>query len=104
MDEEAVDDLAARQGHDLVPLPSLGTIVLPLEGDAVVVEGDQAAIGDGDAVGVAAEIGEHRLWPGEGSLGIDDPLDLAQRRQIRREGVALGEWRVIAEEVEAAGL
>ncbi len=55
-------------------------------------------------MGVAAEIGEHCRRPGEGSLGIDDPLDLAQRRQIRGEGVALGERRVSAEEVEAAGL
>jgi len=48
----------------------------PLDGNAVVVEGDQTAVGDGDAVGVAAEIGEHRLRPGEGSLGIDNPIDL----------------------------
>ena len=83
---------------------ALGAVVLPPEGDAVVVEGDEAAVGDGDAVGVAGEIGEHRLGPGEGPLGVDDPLDLAQRRQIRGEGMALGERRVIAEEVEAAGI
>jgi hypothetical protein len=56
----------------------------------VLVEGDQAAVGDGDAVGVAAEIGEHRLRPGERLLGIDDPLDFAQRRQLGREGAASG--------------
>src|SRR5262245_28675240 len=63
VDEEAADELIAGQRHDLDPLPSLGAIVLPPEGDAVVVEGDQPAVGDGDAVSVAAEIGEYRLRP-----------------------------------------
>jgi hypothetical protein len=31
------------------------------EGDAVLVEGDEPAVGDGDAVGVARQISEHRL-------------------------------------------
>jgi hypothetical protein len=78
--------LVAGQRHHLLPFTSLGAVVLPPGGDAVVVEGDQAAVGEGDAVGVAAEIGEHGLRPGEGSLGVDDPLDLAQRRQMGREG------------------
>ena len=104
MDEEATDELVARQRHDLLPLGCLCAVILPPEGDAVVVAGDQPTVGDGDAVGIAAEIGEHRLRPGEGPLGIDDPLDLAQRRQVGREGAPLGERRVIAEEVEAAGI
>src|SRR5206468_3331762 len=90
VDEEATDELVAGQRHDLHALASLGAVVLPPEDDTVVVAGDEAAVGDGDAMGVAAEIGEHRLRPGEGSLGIDDPLDLAQRRQIGREGAARG--------------
>jgi hypothetical protein len=34
---------------------------LPLEGDAVVVDRDQAPVGNGDAVGVAREIAQHFL-------------------------------------------
>ena len=34
VDEEAADELVARQRHDLVPLASLGAVVLPPEGDA----------------------------------------------------------------------
>ena len=45
----------------------------------MLVEGDQTAVGDGHAMGVAGQIGEHRLGPGEGALGIDHPVDLAQR-------------------------
>ena len=46
----------------------LGAVVLPLEGDLLAVEGEEAAVGDGDAVGVAGEIGEHGLGPSEGAL------------------------------------
>ena len=67
----------------------------------MLVEGDQPAVGDGDAVGVARQIGQHRLGSAERALGVDDPFGLAQRRQIRREGLRVGEMGVIAE--EAAG-
>jgi hypothetical protein len=77
VDEEAAHELMGCQGHDLGPVSALGAVVLPLEGDAVVVEGEQAAVGDRDTVGVAGEIGEYRLWPGEGCLGIDDPFGVA---------------------------
>jgi hypothetical protein len=40
-------------------------------------------------VGVARQIGEHRLGPGEGRLGVDDPLLLSERRQIPRESPLL---------------
>jgi hypothetical protein len=64
---------------------------------------DQAAVRDGDAVGVARQIGEHRPGPGEWFLGVDDPLGLAQRLEEGVEGGAVGEGCVLAEEGEAAG-
>ena len=75
--EEAADELVCCQGHDLAAPAALDPVVLPGKGDAPVIEADQAAVGDGDAVGVAAEIGEHRLGAGEGALGVDHPFDLA---------------------------
>ena len=89
---------------DLVAVAAFGAIVLPPEGDAVAVERDQPAVGDGDAVGVAREIGQHGLGPAERALGVDDPFGFAQRRQIRREGLRVGESGVIAEELQAAGV
>ena len=47
---------------------STGAVILPPEGDALLVERDEPAVGDGDAVGVAGEIGEHRLGPAKGRL------------------------------------
>ena len=64
-----------------VSIAAFDPIVLPLEGDAVAVEGDQATVGDGDAVGVAGEIGQHRLGFAERAFSIDDPFDFAQRRR-----------------------
>ena len=76
VDEEAADELVGGERHDLVAVAALDAVVLPLEGDAVVVERDQAAVGDGDAVGVARQIGQHRLGPAERALGSRRPIRL----------------------------
>jgi hypothetical protein len=41
--------------------------------------------------------------PGERLLGVDHPIDLAQRPQIGLECSLVGEPRMIAEELQAAG-
>src|ERR1700723_583133 len=48
------------------------SIVLPSEGDAGAVAGDEPAVGDGDAVGIARQIGQHGLWAAKRTLGIRD--------------------------------
>ena len=62
MDEKASDELRYRQGHGLVQITIFGAVVLPLEGDLLAVEGDEAAVRDGDPVGVAGEIGERCIF------------------------------------------
>ena len=59
VDEESTDELVCGECHALVSISALDSVVFPLEGDAVLVECDQAAIGDGNAVGIAGEIGQH---------------------------------------------
>ena len=44
--QEAADELVDRQPHGLVATGSLGPIILPFEGHAGRVDGDQPAIGD----------------------------------------------------------
>ena len=104
VDEEAADELVGGERHHLVAIAAFDPVVLPLEGDAVVVERDQAAVGDGDAVGVAREIAQHFLGPAEGALAIDHPFAVAQRRQIGGEGLRIGQRRMIAEELQLSGL
>jgi hypothetical protein len=69
----------------------------------VPIHGDEAAVGDGDAVGVAGEIGQHGLRATEGALGIDDPVGPAQRRQHGGEGIGFGQIGEIAMEGEPPG-
>ena len=61
-------------------------IILPAEGDLVVLEGDEAMVGDGDAMGVAAEIAEDVMGAAEGWFGIDDPWLTEQGAQESAEG------------------
>ena len=104
MQQEAADKLNAAERHHLHPLLPLGAIIFVTEGDAVLVDGDQAAVADGDAVGVAAQIGQDRIRSGEGSLGVDMPFDLAHRRQMAFERRRVFEPGQIAEELQFVGL
>jgi hypothetical protein len=80
--EKAADELGGVERHGLEPVAAFDPIVLPLEGDALVVERDEPGVRDRDAVGVAGEIGEDGLRPGERPLGVDDPCD--RKAQERR--------------------
>ena len=77
MDKKASDEFGYGQGHGLVAMTPLGTIVFPLEGNTVFIAGNEPAVADGDPMGVARQIGEHGLGAGEWALGIDDPVYLA---------------------------
>ena len=73
VEEETADELIGCQCHDFRPVASFGAIVLPREGDAAVVEGDEAAVRDGDPVGVAGEVNKDSLGSGEWFFGVDHP-------------------------------
>ena len=98
MDQEAADELRFGQAHHLHPVAALDPVVLPPERHRSGVGADEAVVRDRDAVGVAAEIGQHRLRPAEGRLGVDDPVGLAQRREMGGEGVGVGQFGQAAEE------
>ena len=104
VDEEAADELGAGERHDLGPLAALGAVVLPLEGDCLAIERDQPAVGDGDAMGIARQVGEHGFGSAEWTLAVDDPLAALQRSEIICECLRVGERGMIAKELEAAGL
>ena len=68
MDEETADELADSERHQPVPVAAFDPVVLASESDAGVVEGNQTAVGDGDAMGVAREIGQHSVRATERGL------------------------------------
>lgn len=65
MQEEPADELAGGERHDLLLIGTYATVVLVAEGDAALVEPEEPAVRDRDAVSVARQIGKHRFGAGE---------------------------------------
>ena len=62
-------------------------IILPAKGNPVPVEGYEAVVGDGHAMGVAGEIAEHMMGTAERWLGVDDPVLTEQGTQEGAESL-----------------
>lgn len=72
VEQEAAQELLRIERHPSFLIP-VG-IILPAKGNPVPVEGYEAVVGDGHAMGVAGEIAEHMMRTAEGGLGVDDPV------------------------------
>src|SRR5271167_3762891 len=83
MDQEAADELPGLEGHGLLTV--VIPVILPAEADLAVLHGDQAVVGDGDAVGIPPDIVEDLCRSGERPLRVDDPVDVPGRCQITAE-------------------
>jgi hypothetical protein len=55
-----------------------GVAVLCVEGDSLVVEGDEALVGNADPMGVTAEVFEDGAGAGKGLLAVDDPVGVVE--------------------------
>src|ERR671924_1445922 len=86
MEEKPSEKFDGLQRHGALPLPPL--VVFPPKRHLAVATRQQPPIGDGDPMGVASEVAEHLLWPGQRRLGVDHPLRLLQGRQE----LAPGRW------------
>ena len=100
VEQKAPDELGGGQRHRLEAVRL--AVVLEAEAHAPAVEGQEALVGDGDAVRVAAEVVEHAGGPVEGRLGVDHPLAAAQGPQVAREGGRVGQGGEAAAEPQAA--
>jgi len=89
MQEEASQELLRRERHLLFPI-AVG-VILPAEGNLVVLESQETLVGDGHAMGVASEIAQHMMGTTEGWLGIDDPVLAEQWAQEGAEGLLVFE-------------
>ena len=81
--EKATNELVGVDDHHLGLV--VRAIILPTEVDATVLAGEEPAIGDRDAMGIAPEIIQHLLRAAKRTLGIDIPFDLAQRPEMPGE-------------------
>ena len=89
MEEEAADELRRLQLHHLHAIP-VG-VVLPTESDTTVLEAEDALVGEGHAVGIAAQVLEDLLGAGEGAFGVHDPVRLPKLAEPLSEGAGVGE-------------
>jgi hypothetical protein len=103
VEQEAPDELVGREHHRAKPRLPVAAVVLVAKGDAALVESEQAAVRDGDAVGVAGEITEHRLGPGGGRwLGVNEPVLRSEWREVCGEDRLMAQTFELAEERQPA--
>jgi hypothetical protein len=62
----------------------------------VLVDRDQTAVRDGDAVRVARQIGEHGLRARERALGVDEPALLPERGESLSNGLMTSRMMLVA--------
>ena len=89
MQKETTQELGGGKRHRAL-LAAVG-VILPTKSNALLVEGQQAVIGDGHAMSVAAEIAQHLQGPTEGGLGIDDPIVAVQAAHKFRKLLRVGQ-------------
>src|SRR5438067_5107929 len=88
VEQEAPDELVGAECHGAVPRLPVTAVILVAERHAALVESNEPAVRDGDAMSVAGEVGEHCFWPGEGRLGVNKPVFPHERCEVRGEGFA----------------
>jgi len=70
VEQKAPDELVGAERHCAVPRRPIAAVILVAEGHAARIESKETTVRDGDAMGVASEIGKHRFWPGERRFSI----------------------------------
>ena len=98
--QEAAQELVNRKVHDALAV--VVSRVPPAEAHVAIFQCDQPGVGDGDAMGVGAEIAQYMFRSAEGWLGIDDPVVAVQATQPGREDARVGECSKLTMEVERA--
>jgi hypothetical protein len=101
--QEAADELACCEPHDLELVAVMIPVIFPAEADVIVAQLVQAAVGDRDAVRVAGEVGEDLGGVGKRPLGVDHPFAAAERDEIRPQGGPRLEVLQLAEEPQPTG-
>ena len=74
MQEERAEEFVGIESQGASAMP-MG-VVSPQEADFVIGHGKESGVGDGNAVGIAREVGQDLGRAGKGSLGINDLVGL----------------------------
>jgi hypothetical protein len=87
--EEAAQELIDGQSHQ--PLLVAMSGVAPAKGHVALRESNQPAVGNGDTMGVGAQIAQHMFRPAKRPLGVDDPVVAKQDPKPSCEGARFRE-------------
>lgn len=74
LDETSGQDVVEKPRDELLGAEGDGLSVLGCEADPLAVDSNEPMRRDGDPVGVAPEVFEESLGPGEGTLGVNQPV------------------------------
>src|SRR5262245_37611570 len=102
--QEAPDELVRMKSHRFPALRTVGAVVFPAERDAGFVGCSEAAVRDGDTVGVTGEIAQHLFWSRERCLTVYYPFDVPQRAEEALERALVGKTGMGVEELQLAGV
>src|ERR1700682_2449374 len=98
--QKATEEFIECERHP--PLFVLVGGVPPAKGDFLVGEEEQAVVGDGYAMSVAAQITKHILGASEGWFGVNHPILSKQWPEPRSKGFRLSEQSQVSVEAELA--
>ena len=89
MQEESAQKLVGGEGHRQLPVSVCP--VSPEECDVAIGKGNQAMVGDGDPMGIAAQIAENMFRAAERSLAVYDPFVTEQLTDKGVENLRVGQ-------------
>ena len=90
VEAEPPQELVESEGHGFALRVVRVVLVGESDGAGGLVEGEEAAVADGDAVGVAGKVGEHLPGSAERALGIDVPFGAAGIAHQPGKGARVG--------------
>ena len=102
MEEKSSDEFVCREGHGFLLVDV--AVVSPFKFHLAIFDVDDPMIGNGDAVGVAADVVHDLLWPGERWLGVDDPFHVSHQIEMTGESLRILERLKRREELQLAGV
>src|SRR5260370_39538190 len=77
-------------------------VILPTKRNLTILQAHETLIGNGHAMGIAAQVFQHLLGSAEGGLGVNHPVGFAQGGQIAGESEGIAQRFPLAEEMELA--
>jgi len=96
MKQESVKELIGRERHRA--RGTVAFVVFPAEGDLAVGDIQEPVVGDSHAMRVTSEIVKDMLRATEGTLRVDDPVDVVEGSDKGAESFRVIEQREITEE------